>query len=285
MARQRRTVEGSTLPKDGLKDVPLTALVHNPRNPRDDYDDVEELAAGIKAVGLLTPLSVTRYELFLTHFPEYEAEIAGHDWVVLNGNRRLAALHQLKWAKVPVIVADHLGRDGMFDEAVLADNIHNKRLPVMREALALKQLVDRHGSQAVVAERLGKSRAYVSQRIGLLRLTDDLQTEVRTGSLQFEDARTLSALPKEQQPSQRQRLRELGGIADDVDTARRMFADEKREQRAPKAADADQPAPRGRPRGKTLRIGTPEELAAALRDVLSPSDLATLAQLLTQPTS
>lgn len=285
MARQRRTVEGSTLPKDGLKDVPVSALAHNPRNPRDGYDDVAELAASIKAAGLLTPLAVTRYELFLTHFPEYEHEIAGHDWVVLNGNRRLAAVRLLELPKVPVIVADHLGRDGMFDEAVLIDNIHNERLPVMREALALQQLADRHGTQAAVAERLGMSRAYVSQRIGLLRLTDDLQAEVRAGSLAFEDARTLSALPAEEQPLQRQRLRELSETAGDVDTARRMLADEKREKREPAATAAAKPAQRGRPRIKTLRIGTPEELAVDLREALSPPDLATLVKLLAEPTS
>uniref|UniRef100_UPI003F494217 ParB/RepB/Spo0J family partition protein n=1 Tax=Amycolatopsis sp. CA-082387 TaxID=3239918 RepID=UPI003F494217 len=282
MARQRRTVEGSTLPKDGLKEVPLSALAHNPRNPRDGYDDVTELAESIKMAGLLTPLAVTRYELFLTHFPEYEHEIAGHDWVVLNGNRRLAAVRLLELPKVTVIVADHLGRDGMFDEAVLIDNIHNERLPVMREALALQQLADRHGTQAAVAARLGMSRAYVSQRIGLLRLSDDLQAEVRTGSLAFEDARTLSALPAGEQPVQRQRLRELSESVGDVDTARRMLADEKREPAA--APAAAKPAQRGRPRNKTLRIGTPEELAVDLREALSPPDLATLAKLLTEPT-
>jgi len=286
MAR-RRTVEGSALSgsTDGVKTLPVNSLAHNPRNPRDDYNDVAELALAIKSVGIMTPLAVTRYEMFLTHYPEHEHEIAGYDWVVLNGNRRLAAARLIDLQEVPVTVADHLGRDNKFDEGVLIDNIHREKLPLLREALAIKALVDKHGSQAIVAERLGKTPAYVSQRVGLLRLTEELQAEVREGRMAFDDARGLSALPPEQQLSQWQRLQELREETGDVELARQMLAAEKTQQVTPDEEQAPTPAAakRGRPRVKSVKIGAPEEIASGLRQHLSPEDIEVLVKLLSEP--
>ncbi|QXV63520.1 ParB/RepB/Spo0J family partition protein [Amycolatopsis sp. TNS106] len=285
MAR-RRTVEGSALGDvgDGPKTVPVGSIAHNPRNPRDHYNDVAELALGIKSVGIMTPLAVTRYEMYLTHYPEHEHEIAGYDWVVLNGNRRLAAAKLLDLAEVPVTIADHLGRDRMFDEGVLIDNIHREKLPLLREALALQELVDRHGSQSVVADRIGKTRAYVNQRVGLLRLVSELQDAVKENKLAFEDARMLSALPAEEQLPRWQRLLELRDVTGDVDLARQQLADEKRTgSEENTAGDAPTPTPRGRPRARTVKIGAPDEMATKLREFLSEEDLTVLVKLLQQP--
>ena len=281
MAR-RREVEGSALvgTGDGPKMLPVSSLAHNPRNPRDDYNDVAELAMAIKSVGIMTPLAVTRYEMFLTHYPECEHEIAGYDWVVLNGNRRLAAAKLVDLSEVPVTIADHLGRDRKFDEGVLIDNIHREKLPLLREALALKELVDRHGKQSIVAERLGKTPAYVNQRVGLLRLLDELQIEVREKRMSFEDARKLSAFPPEEQASQWKRLLELRDSTGDADSARQLLAEEQQQARA----DESVPAPaRGRPRVKTVKVGSPDEMATRLRQFLSSDDLAALVKLLSEP--
>ncbi|MGW5703826.1 ParB/RepB/Spo0J family partition protein [Amycolatopsis japonica] len=287
MAR-RRTVEGSALGDsgEGPKTVPVGSIAHNPRNPRDHYNDVAELAMGIKSVGIMTPLAVTRYEMYLTHYPEHEHEIAGYDWVVLNGNRRLAAAKLLDLTEVPVTIADHLGRDRKFDEGVLIDNIHREKLPLLREALALQDLVDRHGSQSVVAERIGKTPAYVNQRLGLLRLVDELKTAVREKKLAFEDARKLSALPAEEQLPQWKRLLELREATGDADLARQQLADENRssgDDAAGATADSPASAPRGRPRARTVKIGAPDEMATKLREFLSEEDLTVLVKLLQQP--
>jgi ParB family chromosome partitioning protein len=278
MAR-RTPITGSALSgtSDGQKTLPVSSLVHNPRNPRDDYNDVGELAMAIKVAGMTSPLSVARYEVFLTHFPQYEHEIAGYDWVVLHGNRRLAAARLLDLTEVPVTIADHLGRDGLFDEAVLMDNIHHQRLPLLREAVALKELVDRHKTQAAVAERIGKTPAYVGQRIGLLRLVDELRIELKEGRLSFEDARTLSALPVDEQLPQWHRLLELRDATGDVDLARRQLAEEKQ------GADSPAAPGRGRPRTRTVKIGAPDQMATRLREYLSPEDLAALVKLLLEP--
>lgn len=270
----RRPVQGSTLQEEAFKDLPVKAIAQNPRNPRDHYRDVDELAASIKAVGLLTPLAVTRYEVFLTHYPDYEHDVAGFDWVALNGNRRLAALRELGIERVQATVVDHLGREGMMDEAVLADNIHNERLPLLREAIALSELKDKHGSQTAVATRLGKSVAYVNQRLGLLRLTDELQQALSAGDLSFVDARALSTLPQQQQAEQWQAL--LAG----KDGSR--GADDPDEPAVP--AKDDKPGPDAsarKPRPRNIRISTPDKLASSLREVLSAEELSELVRLLT----
>ncbi|MFJ5725245.1 hypothetical protein [Streptomyces sp. NPDC093149] len=56
-----------------------------------------------------------------------------------------------------------------------------------------------HGSQGKVAKRLGKTAAWVSQRLALLELTPELQDKVEAGELKVEPARRIGRLPKEQQ--------------------------------------------------------------------------------------
>ncbi|MGK4586211.1 ParB/RepB/Spo0J family partition protein, partial [Kitasatospora sp. HPMI-4] len=58
-----------------------------------------------------------------------------------------------------------------------------------------------HDSQGQVAKRLGKTPAWVSQRLALLELTPELQEKVETGELKVEPARRIGRLPKEQQAS------------------------------------------------------------------------------------
>jgi ParB family chromosome partitioning protein len=69
----------------------------------------------------------------------------------------------------------------------------------MDQAKAIRNLVQVHGSQGEVARRLGKTPAWVSQRLALLELTAELQDQVETGELKVESARRIGRLPKERQ--------------------------------------------------------------------------------------
>ena len=107
--------------------------VGNPDNPRpeDDYSDSDpefrELKASMKEIGQLQPLAVVSRETFERAKPEAVAAasskirklIRDADWVVVTGNRRLAAARQLGWTRIDIRVQDHLGdEDGRLDEAV-----------------------------------------------------------------------------------------------------------------------------------------------------------------------
>ncbi|TLW89240.1 ParB/RepB/Spo0J family partition protein [Saccharomonospora piscinae] len=204
---RRRRIEGSALATTSAPaTVPVTSIAHNPRNPRDDYDDVGELADSIREVGVLQPIGVVRYEVYLSHYPDHELEVGTCDWVALNGNRRLAAARRAGVDEIPVHVLDRLGREDHLDESVLIENIHREQLPPLREAQAIRLLVDRHGSQRAVAKRIGKSQGYISQRLSLLKLTPQLQDALRSGQMTVEDARRVAALPAEEQQESWQRI-------------------------------------------------------------------------------
>uniref|UniRef100_UPI003F4966F2 ParB/RepB/Spo0J family partition protein n=1 Tax=Saccharothrix espanaensis TaxID=103731 RepID=UPI003F4966F2 len=177
--------------------VPVSAVAHNPGNRRESYDtdDVRALAASIAEVGLLHPIGVVRYEIYLNHHPEHEEAIGTHDWVALYGNQRLAAARLAGIEHVPALVVDRLAREGKLLDAVAIENLQRSQLPPMREAEELADLVQRHGSQRVVAARLGVSQGFVSQRLKLLKLGPELRAALAAGTLRVEDARSLAGMP------------------------------------------------------------------------------------------
>lgn len=197
----RRRVQGSAAADTAHtpSHVPVTAIAHNPRNPRIAYDDVNELAESLAEYGVLQPLGVVRYEIYLGRHPEFEAEIGAAHWVVLHGNRRLAAARQAEVDEVPVIVHERLGREDVFDESSLVENVHRQDLPPLQEAALLRELCEKYGSQRKLAAKLKKSQGYISQRLSLFDLVPDLQSKVVSGELSFAGARELAGIRQEVQ--------------------------------------------------------------------------------------
>lgn len=215
---------------------PATVLMHtivgNPDNPRpeEDYSDDDpefrELKASMREIGQLQPLAVVSRRVFEQAKPDAIAQapaktrklIREADWVVVTGNRRLAAARQLGWTRIDIRVQDQLGdEDGRIDEAVIIENIHRKNIAPIREAEFLKGMIERHGSQEKVAERIGKTQVYVSQRLALLKLAPDLQEQVNAGELKLKDAR------------------QLAGKSQDHDEQRALAAQVQRQRSEPKA--------------------------------------------------
>ncbi|MFI1510242.1 ParB/RepB/Spo0J family partition protein [Streptomyces sp. NPDC020597] len=212
---------------NGPKEPPATVLMHtivsNPENPRpdEDYTDADpefrELKATLKEIGQLQPLAVVSrsvYEQAKPNVveqlkPKERAQFRKADWVVVTGNRRLAAARQLGWTRIDIRVQDQLGdEDGRIDDAVVIENIHRKNIAPIREAEFLKRMVAKHGSQEKVAERIGKTQVYVSQRLSLLNLAPDIQDQVDTGELKLKDARLLAS-QTEDPAEQRARVAEI----------------------------------------------------------------------------
>lgn len=206
---------------------PVTVLMHtvvgNPANPRpeEDYTDVDpefaELKASMKEIGQLQPLAVVSRTVYERAKPEAVAQASPKvrktlreaDWVVVTGNRRLAAARQLGWTRIDIRVQDQLGdEDGRIDEAVIIENIHRKNLSKSAEAEYLQVMLERHGSQEEVARRIGKSQVYVSQRLALLKLAPDIREEVDAGTIKVKDARQLAGQTSDHE-EQRARVAEL----------------------------------------------------------------------------
>ncbi|MFB7428764.1 ParB/RepB/Spo0J family partition protein [Streptomyces hydrogenans] len=208
--------------------VYMHTLVGNPENPRTDADyrdddsDFRELKESMKSVGQLQPAVAMSREAFLRVKPEHGQALGDAEWVVVLGNRRFQAAKQLGWTKFEIRVRDRLGNedDDKLDEAVVIENIHRKNIPPYKEAEFLQRMVERHGSQEKVAERIGKSQMYVSNRLALLNLTPELRDVVDTKQLKV---KTAEKIAKIQDPEQQKEL-----AAEELRKAREPKAPRKR---------------------------------------------------------
>lgn len=119
----------------------------HPDNPRKNIGDVTDLAASIKANGLLTPLSVV---------PN------GSRYRVIAGHRRLMACKQAGTGAVPCFVLDLDPLQQL--EAMVTENCQREQLTVLEEADAIQGMLDLGATTASIAHRLGRSSDYVRDR-------------------------------------------------------------------------------------------------------------------------
>jgi ParB family chromosome partitioning protein len=191
----------------------LEELQPNPLNPRYDGDDpeVEELASTLNRVGQLQPALVITREQYVAAYPDQP--LGPEPWVVIVGNRRLAASRLAGRAMLDVRVVEEMpGSDGVvaIEDRVLIENVHRQDLPPLLEAEMLQRRLNRSGeSLRTVAAAIGKTHTYVAQRIALLKLVPELQEMLRTGRLGIRRARELGGLLVDEQQSIAGRLRDM----------------------------------------------------------------------------
>jgi ParB family chromosome partitioning protein len=169
---------------EGIRQVALDQISPNPQQPRShfDADALEELAASIRAHGILQPLIVTTNP---TH--------AGYYWLIA-GERRWRAARLAALERVPVIVRE--ASPLQLVEWALVENVQRADLSPLEEAAAYQTLVDAFDlTQAQIGERVGKSRAAVANTLRLLQLPLEVQQALMDGQLTAGHARALLALP------------------------------------------------------------------------------------------
>lgn len=177
------------------RSVPLRDLVGNPHNPRDSVGDLEELASIVEFQ--LQPVVVVSRSAYERLYPD---EKISTRWVVILGNRRLAAAHRFGRPELDIVVKDELARDrATLLTAVIAENVDRSGFDVIEEAKAVEQLVGEYGSADAAAEHLRKTKGWVSQRRALLNLAPELQEATRRGDLAIREARSLARVPMERQ--------------------------------------------------------------------------------------
>ncbi|RSS81238.1 ParB/RepB/Spo0J family partition protein [Streptomyces sp. WAC06614] len=186
-------------PAQGLR-LRVSTLAHNPYNPREELQDIEELADSVTARGLIQPVTVVSRAAFLAAHPGHEQSIGEAEYVVVDGNRRLAASNMAGLDDVPAHLDDSLAEDAdTLLETALVAAVQHKDLEPIEQAKALERLVTKYGSQRQVAKALHKSSGWVTQRLALLKLTPELQQAVEDKSLPVEVARRVGQLPQQQQ--------------------------------------------------------------------------------------
>ncbi|MEU6996652.1 ParB/RepB/Spo0J family partition protein [Streptomyces sp. NPDC046465] len=179
--------------------VKLAALAHNPFNPREALTNLDENAASLKDRGQLQPLAVVTRSALLAVHPDQKTALGEAVYVVIDGNRRLAAAALAGIDSLYIYVNDDLAASAAdILESALIANIHREDVEPLDQAHAIQQLLETHKQQKIVASRLGKTPAWVSQRLALLKLPPDLQEKVG-GELTVKDARRIGGLPAEHQ--------------------------------------------------------------------------------------
>ncbi|MFE9247169.1 ParB/RepB/Spo0J family partition protein [Nocardiopsis sp. NPDC006938] len=205
-ASARRQVISRTaggFPAD-LTSVSIEDLVGNPENRR-DLGDLQELADSLTQHGLRQPVGVIPSDDFSSVFPQHKATVQDAVFVVINGNRRLAAA---RMAGVPTLAVHviELADSSAVRIAVLVENIHRKDMDPLEEAEAVRELVSVYGSNAEVGRQLNKSKVWVGQRLALLGLTPVLKDALRQGSLRIKDGRRLGPLAPEDQQAEWEKI-------------------------------------------------------------------------------
>jgi ParB family transcriptional regulator, chromosome partitioning protein len=171
----------------GLLEVPVGAIVPNPRQPRGDFQEeaLAALARSIREVGVLQPVVVRRRD-------------SGYELVA--GERRLRAAKLAGLATIPAVIRE--GDDTESLREALIENIHREDLSPLELAAAFQALLEDLGAtQEIVAERLGYSRAHVANTIRLLSLPADVQRLLADGRIQAGHARALLGLPDDEAKS------------------------------------------------------------------------------------
>ncbi|MEA3309330.1 MAG: ParB/RepB/Spo0J family partition protein [Chloroflexota bacterium] len=168
-------------PAAGLREVPYDQIVPNPRQPRSSFRNQEllELTASIQAHGIIQPLVVTPHPT------------GGYQLIA--GERRWRAAGLAGLAQVPVIVRDVAPSEML--ELALVENLQREDLNALEEAQAYQQLLEEFGlSQATVAQRVGKSRSAVANKVRLLDAAPAIQTALLATQLTEGHARALLGL-------------------------------------------------------------------------------------------
>ena len=166
--------------KDDIVMVNLSDLRSNPYQPRRvfDEDKLKELAESIKEFGVLEPIIIKK-------------SIKGYE--IVAGERRVKASRFAGLETIPAIIKEFSDEE-MMQIAVL-ENIQREDLSPIEEAEAYANLVKSLGiSQEELSRRIGKSRSYITNMIGLLKLPDSVKEDVINGMISMGHARVLSKL-------------------------------------------------------------------------------------------
>jgi ParB family chromosome partitioning protein len=171
-------------PKSGQRRVdlslPIEKIQPNPDQPRRMFSDdsLSELAASIRAKGIIQPLIVRK------------SQKVPDTYEIVAGERRWRAAQLAQLHELPVLVREF--DDVEVLEIAIIENIQRSDLNPVEEAAGFKQLMDKFGhTQEKLAEALGKSRSYIANLLRLLHLPDEVLNLLKSGALSAGHARAL----------------------------------------------------------------------------------------------
>jgi ParB family transcriptional regulator, chromosome partitioning protein len=174
-------IGGQPVPSE-LLEIPVDAIHPNPRQPRRRFEPeaASGLAESVRRQGVIQPLLVR------------PRGVGGYE--IVAGERRWRAAREAGRGTVPAVVRTADDRDTLL--LGLVENVAREQLTPIEEARAYAVLIDEFSlSLGEVAERVGRSKPSVSNRIRLLELPDDVLGMVERGQLTEGHARAVLAVP------------------------------------------------------------------------------------------
>jgi ParB family transcriptional regulator, chromosome partitioning protein len=182
LGRGLEVLLGEGAGKPELLHLPIESIHPNPRQPRRRFEPeaAAGLAASIKLQGVLQPVVVRK------------REEGGYELIA--GERRWRAARAAGTPTLPALVKDVGDRDSLL--LGLVENVAREQLSPVEEARAYASLVDEFElSLGDLAERVGRSKPSVSNRLRLLELPEDVLWMLARGDLTEGHARAILSLP------------------------------------------------------------------------------------------
>jgi ParB family chromosome partitioning protein len=168
-------------PGDDLREIAVDRIQPGKFQPRKHFDDdlLDELAASIKAQGLIQPIVVRA--------------IGANRYEIIAGERRWRAVQRAGLSEIPALVRE------VADQAVVAmaliENIQREELTPLEEAHAFQRLIAEFShTHQQVADAVGRSRASISNLLRLLDLPDEIKRLLDERKLDMGHGRALAAL-------------------------------------------------------------------------------------------
>jgi ParB family chromosome partitioning protein len=164
----------------GIVDIPLAEIRPSPFQPRKRFDDkkLDELAASIRAQGILSPVIVRQIP-------------GGYELVA--GERRLRATERAGLERIPAVVRE-MSNAGML-EVALIENVQREDLNPVEEAEVYRRLIEEFGlTQEEMAARVGKDRASIANTLRLLKLPHPIREDLIEGAMSAGHGRALLGL-------------------------------------------------------------------------------------------
>ena len=161
-----------------INDIDLQYISPNPDQPRTSFDEeaLDELAASIRELGIIQPLSLRK--------------TGDNAYQIIAGERRYRAALRAGLTSVPAYI--RTANDSELTEMALIENIQREDLNAIEIALTFKKLIDQYNlTQERLSERIGKKRATVANFLRLLKLPAEVQLGLRDKRVDMGHARAL----------------------------------------------------------------------------------------------
>ncbi len=169
-----------------VSEINLDWVDVNPFQPRSHFDEeaLSELAASIKELGIIQPITVRKTE--------------NGRYQIISGERRTRAARIAGLKTIPAYVRE-ANDQGMLEMA-LVENIQRQDLDPIEVAISYQRLIEECNlTQEMLSERVGKSRQTIGHHLRLLRLPAEIQKGLRFGVITMGHAKTLITIDDPEQ--------------------------------------------------------------------------------------